>query len=148
MNTGACFVNFFITTCTYNNSYCLCCYWWYGKKRSPVHVHVIMHTGRLPVENCMIRFNIIYIYLHTNQAKYIILSLFIYFFYLFPLILLCFVTFFFFSNIKGEREGVVTFPHLLNLNPPKFSLYPPFPHHLSHAKKFSSETTVCESRTN
>ena len=74
----------------------------------------------------------IHIFTHYNQAKYIILSLFIYFFYLFPLILLCFITFFLLifliSKGKGGRGCNLSPPPL---NPPKFSLYPPPSHTIS-----------------
>ena len=95
----------------------------------------------------MIRFNVIYVYLHTNQTKYIILSLFIYFFYYFPLVLLLLYFFLLiFLTSKGKGGGVVTFLHLLWIPQSSSSISPsPLPHRLSHAKKFFSETTVWES---
>ena len=98
----------------------------------------------------MILFNVIYVYLHTNQTKYIILSLFIYFFYYFPLVLLYVAllsSFDFFKHQRGKGEElIVTFLHLLWIPENSSSISPsPLPHRLSHAKKFCSETTVWES---
>ena len=72
-----------------------------------------------------------YVYLHTNQTKYTILSLYILFY--FPLILLCFITFFLFIFLTSEGEGLWPCPPPPFLNPPKFSLslrhpLPPIPY--------------------
>ena len=74
----------------------------------------------------MIRFNVIYVYLHTNQTKYIILSPFIYFFYSFPLLLLyvaLLFSFWFFLTSKGKGGGVVINLPPPPLDPPKFFVY-------------------------
>ena len=78
----------------------------------------------------MILLNVIYVYLHTNQSKYTILSLFINFFFSFPhLTLFHFFSFNLFS-VKGERVRGCNLPpptsfgsaKVLSVSPPPPSL--------------------------
>ena len=77
----------------------------------------------------MILLNVIYVYLHTNQIKYIILSLFIYFFFTSHFTLFHFFPFNLLS-IKGERGRVCNLPPPPLLDPPNsLSISPPPPPH-------------------